>query len=182
MTENMELAVLSDVVSRLESAGFDYMLTGSMAMNYYAEPRMTRDIDIVVALGNTDTDKVIEIFKDVYYLSPDAVLDAVRDYKMFNLVHFESVVKVDLIVRKETDYRRLEFARRQQIRVGELVTWIVSKEDLILSKLLWAQDSQSEIQLNDVRNLLATEPDLDYLHDWSSQLGLNLMLQELLNE
>lgn len=182
MTENIELTVLSDVVSRLESAGFDYMLTGSTAMNYYAEPRMTRDIDIVVALGNTDTDKVIEIFKDVYYLSPDAVLDAVRDYKMFNLVHFESVVKVDLIVRKETDYRRLEFDRRQQIRVGELVTWIVSKEDLILSKLLWAQDSQSEIQLSDVRNLLATEPDLDYLHDWSSQLGLNLMLQECLNE
>lgn len=182
MTENMELAVLSDVVSRLESAGFDYMLTGSIAMNYYAEPRMTRDIDIVVALGNTDTDKVIEIFKDVYYLSPDAVFDAVRDNKMFNLVHFESVVKVDLIVRKETNYRRLEFARRQQIRIGELVTWIVSKEDLILSKLLWAQDSQSEMQLNDVRNLLATEPDLDYLHDWSSQLGLNLMLQEFLNE
>ncbi len=182
MTENMELAVLSDVVSRLESAGFDYMLTGSIAMNYYAEPRMTRDIDIVVALANTDTDKVIEIFKDVYYLSPDAVLDAVRDYRMFNLVHFENVVKVDLIVRNETDYRRLEFDRRQQIRVGELVTWIVSKEDLILSKLLWAQDSQSEIQLNDVRNLLATEPDLDYLHDWSSQLGLNVMLQECLNE
>ena len=101
---------------------------------------------------------------------------------MFNLVHFESVVKVDLIVRKESDYRRLEFNRRQQIQVGELVTWIVSKEDLILSKISWAQDSQSEMQLNDVRNLLATEPDLDYLHEWSSQLGLNLMLQECLNE
>ena len=182
MTENIELTVLSDVVSRLESAGFDYMLTGSIAMNYYAEPRMTRDIDIVVALANTDTDKVIAIFQDVYFLSRDAVLDAVRDYKVFNLVHFESVVKVDLIVRKETDYRWLEFDRRQQIRVAELVTWIVSKEDLILSKLLWAQDSQAEMQLNDVRNLLATEPDLDYLHDWSSQLGLNLMLQECLNE
>ena len=79
MTENMELAVLSDVISRLESAGFDYMLTGSVAMNYYAEPRMTRDIDIVVALSDTDTDKVIEIFQDVYYLSPDAVLDAVLE-------------------------------------------------------------------------------------------------------
>jgi len=182
MTENMELAVLSDVVSRLESAGFEYMLTGSVAMNYYAEPRMTRAIDIVVALASTDTGKVIETFQGVYYLSPDAILDAVRDYKMFNLVHYESVVKIDLIVRKESDYRRLEFDRRHQIKVGELVMWIVTKENLILSKLSWAQKSQSEMQLNDVRNLIATGPDLDYLHEWSSQLGLNLMLQECLNE
>ncbi len=182
MTENLELAVLSDVVRRLESAGFDYMLTGSVAMNYYAEPRMTRDIDIVIALDDTDSGKVIELFKDSYYLSADAVLDAVRERKMFNLVHYESVVKVDLIVRKESEYRRLEFDRRQLIQVGKLATWIVSKEDLILSKLSWAQDSQSEIQLNDVKNLLTTKPDLDYLRNWSTQLGLDMMLQESLNE
>lgn len=182
MTENLELAVLSDVVRRLESAGFDYMLTGSVAMNYYAEPRMTRDIDIVIALDGTDSGKVIEIFKDSYYLSTDAVLNAVRERKMFNLVHYESVVKVDLIVRKESEYRRLEFDRRQPIQVGELATWIVSKEDLILSKLSWAQDSQSEMQLNDVKNLLTTKPDLDYLRNWSTKLGLDMMLQESLNE
>ena len=181
MTESLELAVLSDVVSRLELADFDYMLTGSVAMNYYAQPRMTRDIDIVVALADTDSDKIIEIFQDDYYLSPDAVLDAIHSHKMFNLVHYESVVKVDLIVRKESAYRRLEFDRRQQIQVGELVTWIVSKEDLILSKLSWAQDSRSEMQLNEVRNLLASKPELDYLDKWSSHLGLDLILEECLN-
>lgn len=179
MTESLELTVLSDVVSRLESAGFDYMLTGSVAMNYYAQPRMTRDIDIVVALAVTDAEKIIEIFQGDYYLSADAVLDAVRGRKMFNLVHYQSVVKVDLIVRRESEYRQLEFNRRQQIHIGELVTWIVSKEDLMLS---WAQDSRSELQLNDVRNLLATEPDLDYLRKWSSRLNLDLLLKECLNE
>ena len=182
MTESLELTVLTDVVSRLESAGFDYMLTGSVAMNYYAEPRMTRDIDIVVALAVTDAEKVIEVFEGDYYLSTEAVFDAVRDRKMFNLVHYESVVKVDLIVRKESEYRQLEFDRRQKIHVGELGMWIVSKEDLILSKLSWAQDTQSELQLKDVRNLLATEPDLDYLRKWSSPLGLEPMLKECLNE
>ncbi len=87
-----------------------------------------------------------------------------------------------MIVRKESEYRRLEFDRRQLIQVGELAMWIVSKEDLILSKLSWAQDSQSEMQLNDVKNLLTTKLDLDYLRNWSTQLGLDLMLQESLNE
>ncbi len=60
--------------------------------------------------------------------------------------------------------------------------WIVSKEDLILSKLSWAQDSRSELQLNDLRNLLATKPDTDYLREWSSRLDLDLLLKECLNE
>ena len=182
MTESLELAVLSDVVSRLQAAGFDYMITGSVAMNYYAQPRMTRDIDIVVALADADTNRILETFEQDYYLSRDAVENAIRQHGIFNLVHFQEVVKVDLIVRKDSEYRRTEFDRRQQIRVGELVTWIVSKEDLILSKLLWAQDSRSELQLNDVRNLLATEPDMDYLKKWSATLGLGTLLKECLNE
>ncbi len=48
---NSELEVLLDVVARLEDAGIDYMLTGSVAMSVYVEPRMTRDIDVVVAPG-----------------------------------------------------------------------------------------------------------------------------------
>lgn len=98
-------------------------------------------------------------------------------------VEILSATLVDIRFRREkSKYRRLEFDRRQQIQVSELVTWIVSKEDLILSKLSWAQDSQSELQLNDVRNLLATKPDPDYLHEWSVQLGLDSMLRESLNE
>jgi hypothetical protein len=182
MTESLELAVLSDVVSRLQSAGFDYMITGSVAMNYYAEPRMTRDIDIVVALTDADADTIMETFEGDYYLSRDAVVRAIHQHRIFNLVHYQSVVKVDLIVRKESEYRRAEFDRRQQIRVDDLVTWIVSKEDLILSKLSWAQDSRSELQLNDVRNLLASGPDMDYLNKWSTALGLHPLLRECLNE
>jgi acetyl/propionyl-CoA carboxylase alpha subunit len=70
------------------------------------------------------------------------VVEAIHEHAMFNLVHCASVAKVDVIVRKDSAYRRMEFDRRQQIQVGDLVTWIVSKEDLILSKLSWAQDSR----------------------------------------
>ena len=54
--------------------------------------------------------------------------------------------------------------------------WIVSKEDLILSKLDWARDSQSQRQLADVENLLATGDDLNYLQIWSQKLNLTDML------
>ena len=182
MTESLELAVLSDVTARLGSAGFEYMLTGSVAMNYYSQPRMTRDIDIVVSLVSSDSSRIVKIFESDYYVSADAVADATRQRSMFNIVHLESVVKVDFIVRKESKYRRLEFDRRQQIRVGDTRFWIVSKEDLILSKLCWALDSRSELQLGDVRNLLSTNPDLDYLNKWSSVLKVEQLLQDLIDE
>jgi hypothetical protein len=182
MTKTLELAVLSDVAARLESAGFEYMLTGSVAMNYYSQPRMTRDIDIVVSFADSDSSKIAEIFESDYYVSADAIADATRQHSMFNIVHLESVVKVDFIVRKETEYRRHEFDRRERIRVGESEFWIVSKEDLVLSKLCWAKDSRSELQLGDVRNLLSTGPDLDYLNKWSSVLEVDQLLKDLIDE
>lgn len=61
-----ELDVLKDVSERLERAGIAYMLTGSVAMNYYAQPRMTRDIDLVVALAPEDGERVRQIFEPDY--------------------------------------------------------------------------------------------------------------------
>ena len=95
---------------------------------------------------------------------------------------FQSVIKVDCIVRKASKYRRQEFARRQQIQVLDFTTWIVSKEDLIISKLEWAKDSYSEVQLRDVKNLLATGYDATYLERWTRELGLDTLLRECLHE
>jgi hypothetical protein len=67
-----ELDIVRDVSARLDGAGIGYMLTGSMAMNYYAQPRMTRDIDLVVALRPGDTDRVVRLFTPDYYVSREA--------------------------------------------------------------------------------------------------------------
>jgi hypothetical protein len=178
-----ELEVLKDVSGRLERAGFEYMLTGSVAMNYYAEPRMTRDLDIVVALGADDIPRLREAFADGYYV-PEAeeLKRAVRSPGMFNLVHLDAVVKVDMVVRKSEPYRQAEFARRQEVELGDFRTWIASKEDLILSKLVWAKDSASPLQLGDVRKLLAAGADMDYLWRWAGSLGVAELLEKCLHE
>jgi hypothetical protein len=51
--------------------------------------------------------------------------------------------------------------------------WIVSAEDLIISKLYWAKDSLSEIQLRDIKNLLSSIPDLDspYILEWIRRIS-----------
>ncbi|MFZ4695399.1 MAG: hypothetical protein ACOYMV_09755 [Verrucomicrobiia bacterium] len=173
-----ELDVVRDVSARLDRGGIAYMLTGSMAMNYYAQPRMTRDIDLVVALAPADAETVVRLFSPDYHVSRDAVSASIARESIFNLIHEESVIKVDCIVRKSSPYRRAEFERRQRIVIEDFSTWIASKEDLIISKLHWAKDSHSELQLSDVKNLVATGCDHDYIHRWTQELGLSSLWQE----
>ena len=61
-----EIDVVRDVSRKLDQGGIGYMLTGSMAMNYYAQPRMTRDIDVVVAIGPNDVEQMASLFKPEY--------------------------------------------------------------------------------------------------------------------
>lgn len=178
MTE--ELGVLKTVTGRLESAGIPYMVTGSIAGNYYAVPRMTRDIDIVIQVNSADADRLTELFRDEFYVEPEAVGRAIAERTAFNVIHTVSVVKVDFVVQKDSEYRRKEFRRRRRVTIDDIAIFIVAAEDLIISKLDWARDNRSEVQLADVRNLLMSVPDLDrdYLAHWTERLGLAGLYRE----
>ena len=104
-----ELDILKSVAVRLETAGIPYMVTGSMATNFYATPRMTRDIDLVVELGETDIGRVVALFQDDYYIDREMVEQAVKARSMFNMINNALVVKIDCVVRKDSVYRQEEF-------------------------------------------------------------------------
>ncbi|NJN36685.1 MAG: hypothetical protein HC794_06035 [Nitrospiraceae bacterium] len=157
------------------------MVTGSMAMNFYATPRMTRDIDIVVELREADVARVVSLFQGEYYIDRDIVEQAIRNRSMFNMIHNDLVVKVDCVVRKESEYRREEFTRRRTLNLDGKPITVVTPEDLILSKLEWTKDSHSPMQLDDVRNMLRSVKNLDqaYLTRWVDHLGLAALYREV---
>jgi hypothetical protein len=179
MTEQID--ILKSVIERLERADIAYMLSGSMAMNYYAQPRMTRDIDIVVELMFDDAERLIALFMPDFYLDEEIIHNAIFSQGLFNIIHNESLVKVDFIVRKNTPYRQEEFLRRQRAKIDGFAAWLVSAEDLLLSKLLWAKDSHSEMQLNDIRNIIASVTNLDwtYINHWAIALSVTELLSEV---
>ena len=176
-----ELEVLKTVGRRLDGLGIPYMVTGSMAVNYYTVPRMTRDIDIVVELAAGDAERLCTAFEGDFFVDRNAVQRAIETRALFNLIHGPSVIKVDFIVRKESEYRREEFARRRRIRVEGQELSLVAPEDLVISKLEWARETRSEVQLGDVRNVLAGVSDLDqaYLARWTGRLGLEALYREV---
>ena len=82
-------------------------------------------------------------------------------------------------MRKHNPYRLAEFGRRQRIHIEDFSTWIVSKEDLIISKLDWAKDSRSSQQFGDIQNLVATGCDIPYIDHWKKELGLVSLWSEI---
>jgi hypothetical protein len=144
-----ELEVLAIVTKRLDSRGIPYMLTGSFAGNYYAVPRMARDIDIVIEVSEADADHLYDLFEDDFYIDSHAVRTALARRTSFNVIHTALVVKVDFLVRKDSDYRHQEFQRRRRVTIDDITVFIVAPEDLIISKLDWSIDSCSDVQLAD---------------------------------
>ena len=175
-----EIDILRDISGRLDALTLPYMLTGSMAMNYYAVPRMTRDIDMVVTLPSASVAEFVRALTPDYMIVQEAVASAVAEDFMFNAIHEDAIIKVDFICRKNDAFRLLEFERRRQVSIGDFKTWIVSREDLILSKLFWARDSESQTQRQDVINLLSADCDIEYLRRWALPLGVSSELNTLL--
>jgi len=168
------LDLLKRVAQKLEKAGISYMMTGSMALAIYAVPRMTRDIDIIIEASSEDALRIVDLFKDDFYIDPDSVQNAIRHKGMFNIIHNESVIKVDFIVRKDGDFRIEEFSRKKNMNIEGVRVSFVTAEDLILSKLVWAKRTDSELQLRDVRQILNSVKDIDttYLDKWAKELGV----------
>jgi len=117
---------------------------------------------------------LVAAFEQDSYVSREAVHEAVGRRGMFNVIFEPTVSKVDFIIRKDDAYRRKEFDRRTQLSLNDRPVWVVTPEDLVLSKLVWARHGDSERQLRDAASILRLQDSLDheYLHAWADQLGV----------
>ncbi|MFN2501270.1 MAG: DUF6036 family nucleotidyltransferase [Pyrinomonadaceae bacterium] len=174
--------VLRDFTARLERMGIEYMLTGSMALVHYAVPRTTADIDIVLAIGSRDVSRFISEFDKDYYIPHNRVSDAVRRNTMFNVLNHATVIKIDCVVKKNDEFQRTAFSRRQRVNyAGDFYVWIITKEDLVLSKLKWAKNTRSEMQMRDVASIIRNPYDEEYVKLWAAKLRVEDFLKDCYN-
>jgi len=170
-------AFLRGVVEILDDAGVPYMLTGSLASAYYAIPRATQDLDVVIATEEVGINHVFQgLQKAGWYVDRDAAIEAYRTRGQFNAIDPSSGWKVDLIVRKDRAYSRIEFDRREQVSLLDLEVWIASLEDVLIAKLEWSRLGDSALQRRDVLQLLERaweRIDHSYVEKWVAELGLS---------
>ncbi len=170
------MEVFQDVLSRLEEAQLPYMVVGSLSSIVYGEPRMTKDMDLVVDIPVQQAHQFEKLFPfEGFYCPPLEVLKAeVVARGQFNLIHHNSGLKIDIIVRKQSPHAIEEFKRRQKVSFWKgFEASIASPEDVIIKKLDYYREGGSEKHLSDIRGILANSPiDQNYLDHWLQTLGL----------
>ncbi len=175
--------VLFEVVEKLEEIGIRYMLTGSVAGYIWGVRRFTNDIDIVVELKNMKAEPILKIFSDdEYYVAETALKNTLfGKEKMFNVISERDAIKADLIALQCSEYREFQFSRRKKVTFSNQNIFVISPEDLVISKLIWIEKTPSELQQNDILAILNfPELDLDYINKWSHKLQIEEIWQDIL--
>jgi hypothetical protein len=176
---------LGGLIERLEKAGIPYMVAGSVGSSLHGRPRATQDVDVVIAPTQEQLDGFVASLGETYYVSPEAVREALQHRTMFNVIDIEAGWKADLVIRKTRPFSVEEFQRRRRVDVMGRSVWVVSPEDVILSKLEWAKGRGSEVQFSDALGVAILHYeglDLDYLRKWAKEIGVEGDLARLLGE
>ncbi|WP_025143086.1 DUF6036 family nucleotidyltransferase [Pedobacter jeongneungensis] len=167
------LSFFNKIVDVLNENNIPYMLSGSIAMGVYIVPRATRDFDFIIHLQQEDIDGFVANFKDGYYCNINSVKDAVKQQSLFNIIDHESGYKADFVILKNENFRQEEFNRRVEMEYLGKSVYLVTVEDLLISKLIWIQVLQSAIQIQDIKNLAELDTlDWEYINKWVKELKL----------
>lgn len=176
--------VLFLTIEYLKKADIDYMLTGSFVSNYYSIPRTTHDADVVIQTKRENLKIFINLVNDDFYVDEEYPFIALSNKKMFNIIHYESGFKIDLLIRKDTPFNETAFNRRKSETIDERKIYISTPEDIILSKLLWHKKSDSQRQYEDAQQVMLYQRDVldyEYLRKWAVELGVGEQLEDIIS-
>ena len=184
-------AALRPVLAALEHVGAAYFVTGSVTSSIYGSYRTTNDVDVVANLQPPHVDGLVDQLEAEFYISRQAATEAIEQRANFNVIHYDTGLKVDLFVLGGQPYDREAFSRAKtdKVSAGEntVELRVAAAEDVILSKLRWYRrgDEVSDTQWRDVLSVLTIQRDnldSDYLRKWSAELHVADLLEKAFNE
>jgi hypothetical protein len=176
---------LEKLISIIESTGIPYVVCGSLSSGFHGQPRATNDADIIISPTRNQLAMLLKSLEAGYYVSHEAAFEAMNARSMFNVIDNEFGWKADLIFRQDNPYHLSKFNRRKRVKLMGIDLWILSPEDVILSKLDWAKDSGSDLQFRDVFGVIKVQwdkLDWDYLQHWAKILGVEKNLETVKEE
>lgn len=184
------IAVTLGVIRVLEALDVPYLIGGSLASALHGVPRATNDADLIVDLKMELVEPLVRALTPAFYADADSIRQAIRDKRNFNLIHLESMFKIDVFVQKARPFDRAQFNRRISAILAtdpERTAFVASAEDTILAKLEWFEmgGGVSDRQWSDILGVLKAQGellDLAYLREWASRLQLTDLLERALSD
>jgi len=174
------------VIHAFEKLFIPYYIGGSVASSVYGLARATLDVDIVADLKINHVDRLKQLLEKEYYIDEEMIADAIRTTASFNLIHLETMIKIDIFIPKNEPHQREALRRKKKDTLDEVGLnefYFASPEDIILHKLQWYKlgDCVSERQWRDIVGVIKVQGallDKEYLSGWSRKSGFFSLMQK----
>lgn len=190
MTLAEPLAVTLLVIEALEGLGVRYVVGGSLASSVHGVFRASVDADLVAELRLEHVERLARRLGEAFYLDEGAMRRAIAGRRSFNVIHLETMFKVDVFIPKGRAFDAAQLERRAARVIAtepERTAFIASAEDTILAKLDWyrAGGEVSERQWRDVAGVLRVQRgrlDARYMREMAASLGVGDLLERAFAE
>lgn len=186
--ESIQLALrVAEIFDEIE---VPYLIGGSVASSILGEPRATLDVDIVADLQLSHVQPLVQLMTEEFFIDERMVIEAIERKSSFNVIHLNTMQKVDIFVLSNQPLAQVEMQRRQLLVLTldpERLAWVASAEDIILQKLIWYRlgNQVSDRQWRDVLGVLKVQADrldFNYLNQWTQTLELEYLMTQALRE
>lgn len=158
------------------------MFTGAVAVNFWGRPRLTHDIDVVVFMQEKEIEKLAQNLGKGFSFDREGATEAIKKRRMFNLLHLKTGIKVNLWPLKKDIYDQTRLKGRVREKILGRKTWLISPEDLIITKLVWFKELEIQKHLEDIRGIYQIQKgrlDEKYLRKWAEKQKVEELLKEL---
>jgi predicted nucleotidyltransferase len=176
MTDSLAIATL--VIAALSRSRVPHVVVGSFARNFHSFPRSTKDADIVLAIDAPGLARFeAELGKD-FSLDPQTTFETNTGTFRHTLIHTETEFKTELFLLSQDTFDQERFRRRQAFQFGGIPSFVLTAEDVIVTKLRWLRSKDVE----DIRDVIAVKDsalDWNYIHRWATVHGTRAKLDEI---
>ncbi|MBD3321880.1 MAG: hypothetical protein GF350_12360 [Chitinivibrionales bacterium] len=184
------LIAINPLIDAFNQHGIEYYISGSVAGSAYGIARATLDVDIVATIEKRHVPLLLSELSSQYYITAESINEAITRQSSFNMIHLETMIKIDIFILKESEFAISAFQRKVTDELDEDFPrkyFLSSPEDIIINKLIWYNKGRriSDQQWKDIVGILkvqAAQLDYPYIESWTQKLGLYPLYKKALDD
>ncbi len=169
-----------DVLHELE---IPYVLVGAFSVNYYGLVRSTHDADFVAVFNRGQVTAIMEKLGESFRLDPQMSFESATGTTRYIVQYLgspEAPLQIEFFRLSDDEFDLQRFARRKQVQVLGRPAYLLTVEDVVVTKLRWYQALKRSKDKDDVRGVIAVQGDCldwDYIRRWCDLHGTRELLE-----
>ena len=176
--------IVLDFIHAFDELAIPYMVVGSYSSNLYGRPRSTKDADFVIQCPDAAMAALRAKLGKKYTFDPQMSFESVTGTMREIITHPSTAFTVELFHLSDEAHDQSRFARRIQRDFDGERAWLPTPEDVVITKLRWSKQGQRAKDLDDVREVLAVQKQLDlpYIRHWCDHFKSRDLFERILVE